>query len=169
MHAPTRPHPVLPTTRQAAPVDRAIAMDERVRETLRRYGPGIMRWTLGIVFIWFGALKVLNVTPVAALVADTLAFVPIPASIILPALGVFEIVAGGLLVAGRMLRAVLAVLTGHLIGTFLVLVTQPHVAFQDGNPFLLTTEGEFVVKNLVLIAGTLLVAAALPPLRRVAR
>ena len=68
-----------------------------------------------------------------------------------------------------MLRPVVAVLTGHLFGTFLVLVTQPHVAFQDGNPFLLTTEGEFVVKNLVLIAGTLLVAAALPLMRRTAR
>jgi putative oxidoreductase len=61
---------------------------------------------------------------------------------------------------------VLAVLVGHLTGTFLVLVTQPQVAFQDGNPLLLTTEGEFVVKNLVLIAGALLVAAALPPARR---
>lgn len=53
----------------------------------------------------------------------------------------------------RWLRSVLAVLVGHLTGTFLVLVTQPGVAFQDGNPQLLATEGEFVVKNLVLIAG----------------
>lgn len=171
MYAPTRPHPDLPTaTRQnVATADSVVAIDERVRGVLRRYGPDVMRWTLGIVFIWFGALKVLNVTPVAGLVADTLAFLPIPASIVLPALGGFEIVAGGLLVAGRLLRPVLVALTGHLVGTFLVLVTQPHVAFQDGNPFLLTTEGEFVVKNLVLIAGTLLVAAALPPLRRATR
>jgi uncharacterized membrane protein YkgB len=39
------------------------------------------------------------------------------------------------------------------------------VAFQDGNPLLLTTEGEFVVKNLVLIAGALLVAANPSPRR----
>jgi uncharacterized membrane protein YphA (DoxX/SURF4 family) len=106
------------------------------------------------------------VTPVAGLVADTLAFVPIPAAVVVPALGAFEIVAGALLAAGRMLRPVLAVLVGHLTGTFMVLVTQPGVAFQDGNPLLLTTEGEFVVKNLVLIAGALLVAAALPARRR---
>jgi uncharacterized membrane protein YphA (DoxX/SURF4 family) len=169
MHAPTRPHPTLPSPTSPAATDRVVAIDERVRAVLRRHGPDVMRWTLGIVFVWFGALKVLNVTPVAGLVADTLAFVPIPASVVVPALGVFEIVAGILLVAGRLLRPVLAVLTGHLVGTFLVLVTQPHVAFQDGNPFLLTTEGEFVVKNLVLIAGTLLIAAALPPMRRNAR
>ncbi|TQM02092.1 DoxX family membrane protein [Pseudonocardia kunmingensis] len=163
MHAPTRPHPQLPRPVRTDPV---VALDERVRGVLRRRGPDLMRWTLALVFVWFGALKVANVTPVAQLVADTLAFVPVPAAVVLPALGVFEIVAGVVLAVGRMLRPVLAVLTGHLAGTFLVLITQPHVAFQDGNPLLLTTEGEFVVKNLVLIAGMLLVAAALPPVRR---
>ncbi len=131
-------------------------------EQLRRWAPHLMRWALGLVFVWFGALKVANVTPVATLVADTLAFVPLPSEFVLPALGVFEIAAGLALMAGVLMRPVLAVLVGHLAGTFLVLVTQPHVAFQDGNPFLLTTEGEFVVKNLVLIAGALLVAAFLP-------
>src|ERR687896_33901 len=100
MYAPTRPHPDLPTTTNqgTTTADRVVALDERVRGMLRRYGPDAMRWVLGIVFIWFGALKVLNVTPVAGLVADTLAFVPIPASIVVPALGALEIVAGGLLV-----------------------------------------------------------------------
>jgi len=141
----------------------AATLDEQVLATLRRWSPHLMRWALGLVFVWFGALKVANVTPVATLVADTLAFVPLPSSFVLPALGVFEIAAGLALIAGVWLRPVLAVLVAHLAGTFLVLVTQPLVAFQDGNPFLLTTEGEFVIKNLVLIAGALLVAAFLPP------
>jgi uncharacterized membrane protein YphA (DoxX/SURF4 family) len=92
-------------------------VDERVRALLRRYGPDAMRWTLALVFVWFGALKVANVTPVAGLVADTLAFVPIPSAVVVLALGVFEIVAGALLAAGRMPRPVLAVLVGHLTGT----------------------------------------------------
>ncbi|WP_214402332.1 DoxX family protein [Pseudonocardia lacus] len=133
---------------------------------LRRHAPTLLRVALGVVFVWFGALKIANVTPVAALVADTLAFVPIPPDLLLPALGAFEVVAGGLLVVGRLLRPVLAVLVAHLVGTFLVLVTLPGVAFQDGNPLLLTTEGEFVVKNLVLVAGALAVAATLPARRR---
>jgi putative oxidoreductase len=160
----TRPYPNLPTA--TARRDPVAAIDERVRAMLRRFGPTAMRWALGLVFVWFGALKIANVTPVAKLVADTLAFVPISPAILLPALGAFEIVVGVALITGWMLRPVLASLVGHLTGTFLVLVTQPGVAFQDGNPLLLTTEGEFVVKNVVLIAGALLVAAALPPLRR---
>ena len=43
-------------------------------------------------------------------------------------------------------------MAGHLAGTFLVLIMQPQLAFQDGNPLLLTTIGEFVVKNVVLPA-----------------
>lgn len=105
----------------------------------------------------------------AGLVADTLAFVPIPSSIVVPVLGAVEVVAGIAPVIGRILRPVLAGMAAHLIGTFLVLVTRPAVAFQDGNLLLLTTEGEFVVKNLVLIAGALLVAAALAPMRHRAR
>jgi len=40
-------------------------------------------------------------------------------------------------------------------GTFLALVTQPDVTFQDGNPVMLTTEGEFVIKNLILLSAVL--------------
>lgn len=167
MQTITRLHPNIPAT--APPPDRIAALDEQVIGVLRRHAPTIMRWALGLVFVWFGALKIANVTPVAGLVADTLAFVPIPSSIVVPALGAVEVVAGIALVIGRFLRPVLAGMVGHLIGTFLVLVTQPAVAFQDGNLLLLTTEGEFVVKNLVLIAGALLVAAALPPMRHRAR
>jgi uncharacterized membrane protein YkgB len=54
-------------------------------------------------------------------------------------------------------------MVAHPIGTFVVLVRQPGVAVQDGNPLVLTVEGKFVVKNLVLVAGALLVAATLPP------
>lgn len=141
------------------------AIDERVIGALRRYAPTFMRLALGLIFVWFGALKIANQTPVADLVADTMSFVPVPASVLVPALGVFEIVVGIAMIAGRWLRPVLAMLVAHLVGTFLVLVLQPTLAFQDGNPLLLTTEGEFVVKNLVLIAGALLVAGTLPPLR----
>lgn len=121
--------------------------------------PLIMRVALGIVFIWFGALKIANVTPVATLVADTLAWVPVNPDILLPALGAFEIVLGAMVIVGWRLRLVLTVLIAHLCGTFLVLVVLPQAAFERGNPLLLTTIGEFVVKNVVFIAAALLLAA----------
>ncbi len=133
--------------------------DRRVFEFLRRVSPWLLRASLALTFIWFGALKVAGTTPVTALVADTVAWVPgIDAGWFIPALGAFEVLLGAALLLGRALRLVLATLVAHLTGTFLVLIVQPAVAFQNGNPLLLTTEGEFVVKNLVLISSLLMLA-----------
>jgi putative oxidoreductase len=49
----------------------------------------------------------------------------------------------------------LLVLVGHLAGTFLTFVTATSLMFQDGNPLALTSDGEFVVKNLILISAAL--------------
>ena len=124
---------------------------------LRRVAIPMLRVSLGLVFVWFGALKVLNMTPVGELVAGTLPFVD-PAWFV-PFLGAVEVALGVGLLVGRWITAVCAVLVAHLCGTFLVLVMQPQLAFQDGNPLLLTTIGEFVIKNVVLISAALVLAA----------
>jgi len=118
----------------------------------------LLRGSLGLVFVWFGALKVVDLTPVADLVARTAPW--LDRHLLLVSLGTAEIVLGAALWLGRRLRWVAAVALTHLLGTFLVLVVQPQAAFQEGNPLLLTTEGEFVVKNLVLITACLVLMAA---------
>ena len=57
------------------------------------------------------------------------------------------------------LRSVLALFSLQMVGTFLVLVLLPEISFQDGNPLLLTVEGEFVIKNLVLLSAGMVVGA----------
>jgi uncharacterized membrane protein YkgB len=116
----------------------------------------LLRGSLGLVFVWFGALKVADVTPVADLVARTVPW--LDRELLLVSLGSAEIALGAALWLGRRLRWVAAVALVHLLGTFLVL--QPQAAFQAGNPLLLTTEGEFVVKNLVLITACLVLMSA---------
>jgi uncharacterized membrane protein YkgB len=125
---------------------------------LTRASVPLLRVSLGVVFIWFGALKFTNSTPVAELVANTVPF--LPARWFVPALGAFEVALGLALLVGRWLGVVALLMVAHLSGTLLVLVTQPHVAFKDGNPLMLTMTGEFVVKNLVLMAAGLVLAAA---------
>ena len=110
-----------------------------------------------MVFVWFGALKVANMTPVGELVAGTLPFVD--PTWFVPVLGAVEVALGLGLLLGRAITVVCAVLVAHLCGTFLVLVMQPQLAFQNGNPLLLTTIGEFVIKNVVLISAALVLAA----------
>lgn len=134
-------------------------VEGRAAMMLRPYSLTLLRTSLGLVFVWFGALKVAHATPVTALVAGAVPWVD--ASWFVPLLGVVEVVLGVALVVGRWLTVVAVALTAHLSGTFLVLLTEPHVAFQHGNPMLLTTEGEFVVKNLVLISAALVLASRL--------
>jgi putative oxidoreductase len=70
---------------------------------------------------------------------------------------------------GRLLRVVLLMFAAHMAGTFLVPIALPDVAFQGGNPLVLTAEGEFVVKNLVLLTAGLVAASGVKPLRARAR
>jgi putative oxidoreductase len=123
-----------------------------------RYSISMLRMSFGVVFIWFGALKVADATPVAKLVAATVPFVP--AHVLVRSLGLFEAAIGLAMLVGRLIGVVVCLMVTHLAGTFLVLVTQPTMAFQHGNPLQLTMTGEFVVKNIVLISAGLVLATA---------
>lgn len=135
----------------------SLAVDARMVRFMHTYGIRLIRISLGVVFIWFGMLKLIGRSPVAQLIAQTVYWVR--PEVFVPCLGVWEVVVGFGLLAGRALRLTLLLFWLQLAGTFLVLLLRPDIAFQGGNPFLLTTEGEFVIKNLVLIAGGLVVGS----------
>lgn len=141
-------------TTQSSRVDNAKRLLHRL---LRRFSLPLLRVSIGVVFVWFGALKVADVSPARDLVADTVPF--LDADWFVPALGWFEMALGVALVVGVGLGWVCAVMVAHLGGTFLTVVMQPGALFQHGNPFMLTMEGEFVAKNLVLITAALVIAA----------
>jgi uncharacterized membrane protein YkgB len=141
---------------------KAQRLDERLRPFLSRIGVPLLRISLGVVFLWFGLLKIFDVSPVSELVAKTIYW--FDPDVVVPALGAFEVFVGACLVAGRLMRLALPLLVLQMGGTFLVLVLLPDVAFRDGNPFLLTVEGEFVVKNLVLLSSALVIGSRLAPI-----
>ena len=132
-------------------------LDQSITSFLRRWSVPALRASLGIVFVWFGALKVFDVTPVADLVASTVYW--FDPQWVVPMLGILEIVVGVGLLFRIALRFVLALFAVQMIGTFLVLAVLPEVSFDGGNPLLLTVEGEFVVKNLVLLSAGMVVGA----------
>jgi uncharacterized membrane protein YphA (DoxX/SURF4 family) len=122
-------------------------------EVLRPFALVAMRVLMGLLFIWFGGLKVAGASPVFALVAGTLPWVD--PRVVVPALGAVEVLLGLGLVTGVALRLVLPILAAHLGGTFLTFVMLPALMFRHDNPLLLTENGEFVTKNLVLISATI--------------
>jgi putative oxidoreductase len=138
-------------------VHRARAMDRLIADTLRPLALPTLRILLGLLFIWFGGLKVAGVSPVKAMVAGTLPWAD--PDVIVPLLGGVEVLLGLGLVTGIGLRVVLLALIAHLAGTFLTFVMLPGRMFRDDNPLLLTENGEFVTKNLVLISATLVLIA----------
>jgi putative oxidoreductase len=126
---------------------------ERVNDLLRTAVPLLLRGSLGVTFIWFGGLKLAGEpTLPASLIAAITPFVDPGLSV--PLVGAFEIALGAGLLIGRWMPVSLGAAALHLSGTFLVLLLRPDVAFVDGNPLLLSVEGEYVVKNLVLLAAT---------------
>jgi putative oxidoreductase len=148
--------PLLQTAAGRRIVSQYERFDGAIVHLLEEHGIRLLRWTLALVFIWFGALKVIDRSPVADLVANTVYW--LPSDIFVPVLGVWEVLIGLGLLLGVGMRLVLLLFFLQMAGTFLVLVLRPGEAFQGGNPLLLTTLGEFVIKNLVLIAAGLVLA-----------
>jgi putative oxidoreductase len=139
-----------PSSPTALPPQRLL---RRLDGLLRSAVPLLLRGSLGLTFLWFGALKLAGQpTLPASLIAAITPFLDPDVSV--PLVGAFEVALGAGLLLGRFLPVVLAGVALQLAGTFLVLVLRPDVAFVGGNPLLLSVEGEYVVKNLVLLAAT---------------
>ncbi|MGW7428727.1 hypothetical protein ACWGIN_04175 [Streptomyces sp. NPDC054861] len=147
--------PHLRPVRRTAPAPASTRRFDHLAPRLHRYGLTMLRAGLGGVFVWFGVLKVIGLSPAARLVVDVMPFAT--GGWFVPALGWGEVALGLWLVSGRALGGALPVLVAHLCGTFAVLVLTPRMAFEHANPLLLTLVGEFVVKNVVLLAAAVVV------------
>lgn len=138
---------------------RFLAGDRFAARFMERHSVTVLRVALAVVFIWFGALKVLDRSPVEDIVKATVFFLPGDAFFF--ALGLVEIAIGIGLLIPIALRVTLVLLWLQLGGTFLTLAVLPELAFQGGNPLLLSVLGEFVVKNVVLIAAGLVIGTSI--------
>jgi uncharacterized membrane protein YkgB len=151
---PIRPRPE-PGVSKAPALHLLSDIDDFLLASLRRWSIPILRIALGFVFMWFGALKVFSTSPVAVLINETYSFLPI--RIFLPVLGGWEMLIGMCMVFKRVLRCALLLMCIHLSGTFLALCLAPNHFFREGIPFFLTADGEFVIKNMVLMAAGLVI------------
>jgi len=140
-------HLLFPTT---------AAWDDSVLAALHRWSVPALRIALGLVFLWFGALKVFGVSPITPMLRETYRFLALPVVILL--LGVWEMLIGIGLVFKLALRHTLCLLCLHMAGTFLALWLAPSIFFLHGNPLVLTVNGEFVVKNLVFLTAGFVIA-----------
>jgi len=133
-------------------------IDVAVQRRMERWGVPTLRVAIAIVFIWFGALKIADISPAADLVAATVYVVP--ADRFVPILGIWEVCIGLCFLYRPLIRLGILLLFLQLPGTFLPMVILPEVVF-DTFPYGLTVEGQYIVKNLVIIGAALVIGGTL--------
>lgn len=139
------------------PTIRALlsTFDRFVVWTMDAFGIKFARLALGIVFIWFGALKMIgDLSPAYDLVAATVYW--LTPEIIIPLIGLWEVAIGVAFLFPPLTRVALLLLIPQMPATFLPLVLLPAVTFTVV-PWGLTLEGQYIVKNLVIIACALII------------
>jgi uncharacterized membrane protein YphA (DoxX/SURF4 family) len=145
--------------RLPAPIER---LDVRITSTLARVAVPTLRIALGVVFLWFGVLKFFpNLSPAETLVGRTieqLTFGVIRPDVSLPVLAAWESVIGIGLILGRGLRGILFLLAVQMLGTFTPLLLFPQETFSTF-PIAPTLEGQYIIKNIVLIGAAMVVGA----------
>jgi len=144
-----------------------------VRERYERFDLAVTQWmassgitslrvSLGIVFLWFGFLKFFpGLSPAESLATDTIqvmTFGLIEPRVALILLAIWESAIGIGLITGRALRTTLFLLFLQMPGTIVPMFLFPELTFQIA-PFVLTIEGQYIVKNLVLVSAGLVIGA----------
>lgn len=141
---------------------RLDVVDQRITRWMARHGLSLLRISLGVIFFWFGVLKFFpGMSPASDLAARTisvLSFGMVPASGSVPFLAAWECVIGIGLIFGIFMRATLLLLALQMAGTLTPLVLFPSEVFTR-IPFAPTLEGQYIIKNAVLISAAIVLGA----------
>ena len=129
-------------------------IDAAIAASMRDRGQYLLRFSLAVIFIWFGALKPLRISPADDLIRNTVYW--FDPDIFIPVLGAWEVLIGLCLLYRPLIRIAILLLLLQMPGTFLPLVLLPEVCFTDV-PWAPSLEGQYIIKNLVLISAAIMV------------
>lgn len=140
--------------------------DVKLIHFFRRVSVPVARFGLFVIFFWFGLLKVIGLSPASGLVQrlfeSTIHFMAFDTFLIL--FGLFEMLIGILFLIKGVERIVIPLLLIHMITTFMPIFLLPQETWSG---FMTPTlEGQYIIKNLALIAAAFGIAAHLHPLPR---
>lgn len=137
-------------------------VDAAITTWMARHGVRLLRISLGIVFFWFGFLKFFPglspATELATRTIDVLAFGAIPAHVSINILAAWETLIGLGLIFGVAMRATLALLFVQMLGTITPIFLFPELVFTR-IPYAPTLEGQYIIKNIVLVSAAIVIGA----------
>jgi len=138
------------------------AVDVRITQWMARYGVVTLRVALGVVFLWFGVLKFFpNLSPAQTLAVktiDVLTFGLVPGAVSLVLLATLECAIGLGLISGKFMRPTLLLLAFQMVGAASPLLLFPGEVF-TAFPYAPTLEGQYIIKNIVLVSAGLVIGA----------
>jgi|TARA_B110000459_G_scaffold108450_1_gene120230 uncharacterized membrane protein YkgB len=118
----------------------------------------LIRIPIFIIFFWFGFLKIIDLSPAQQLVKDTVYWMPfLSAESWTYVIGVWEVLIAICFLFKRTTLIAMVLLFLQMSGTFLPLLILPEITFQNSNPFLPTLEGQYIIKNIIIITAALMI------------
>ena len=141
-------------------------IDVELINFFKRISMPLARFSIFLIFFWFGLLKVLGFSPASGLVKDLLAhtipFMAPDTFVIL--FGAFELLIGILFLVPGLERLVIPLLLFHMGMTVMPLFMLPTITWTA--PFVPTLEGQYIIKNIVIVAVAISIVAHLRPIGR---
>lgn len=138
-------------------------IDRIILERMRLLGEPAARISLFIIFFWFGILKPLGVSAAGPLVVKTVGWMPFfTGEQWLAVIGWWEVLIGICFLFRKTTRLAILLLFLQMSGTFMPLFILPEITFQEnGIPFLPTLEGQYIIKNIIIISAALVIGGSL--------
>lgn len=137
-------------------------IDFTITNWMAEHGVYILRLSIGIIFIWYGVLKffpeISSAENIASVTIEKLSLGLISGRLAMLILAVWETLIGMGLISGFFLRETLLLLFLQMLGTLTPLILFPEVTFKSF-PFVPTLEGQYIFKNLVIIASGIVIGA----------
>lgn len=132
--------------------------DNRVTDWMEKWGHPVHRLTLATVFFWFGSLKVFGFESATSLIAHTVYITS--AEVMVPILGLWEIMIGVCLIIKSLTRLGLLLLAVRLPGTLLALAIHVDLCFVEF-PLVPSPEGQYLIKDFLLLGAALVIGGTI--------
>jgi uncharacterized membrane protein YkgB len=133
-----------------------IKIDQQIARWMRRWSTPAIRISFGIIFIWFGILKLIGVSAAEGLLKATVVWLPLGTpEFWLTVIGWWEIAIGVTFLFSATTKIAIALLFLQMFGTFMPLIVLPEITFQGGNIFTPSLEGQYIIKNVMIISAAL--------------
>jgi uncharacterized membrane protein YphA (DoxX/SURF4 family) len=137
-------------------------IDMRITRWMASNGIGLLRISMGVIFFWFGMLKFFEgLSPAESLATttiDMLSFGLIGPEVVRYGLATWEVLIGIGLMFKWYLRETLLLMFLQMLGTLTPIVLLPNEVFTIF-PYGLTLEGQYIIKNLVIISAGLVIGS----------